>query len=404
MCYNQYMLNERSREDNKYFLHADGDSFFVACELVARPDLRGKPVIVGGDSGIAVAMSHEAKKLGVTRGMPTFQIKKLYPEVIILPHNFKLYRDISKKAYNIILSYLESVEVYSVDECFAVVKNSDIKYFGGARKLAEELKNEIENSLGVTYSFGMAKTKALAKQASKLQKPNGLVILLTKEDEIEALKKTSINDIWGIGRQTIPRLQNRGIKTAYDFVNYSDSEIEKHFSEPLLILKKELSGESIYEVEDDADPREQKSIQATGTFRPSSNDAKIIWSEIAENAEHACTHARKLNLISNKVSVFVKNTDFKYYFEEIKLPLYTSDPGVVLNALNPLLQKLLSRGEKMRSTGVILHNLVREEDAPRDLFGKQEIALQNSKIEEVADKLREKFGNDAVKRASSLKN
>ena len=227
------MVNARSQpqKNASCFLHADGDSFFVACELTCRPDLVGLPVVVGGDAGIAVAMSAEAKKLGVTRGMPTFQIKKIYPEVVILPHNFALYREISHKAYEIILSYLDDVEIYSIDECFAKVKHSDIVYFGGAQKLAEEIKNEIKQTLGVTYSFGIGRTKGLAKQASKLQKPNGLVLLLSKEDEIEALKKTSINDIWGIGRKTIPRLQNRGIATAYDFIQYSDDEIQKYFSE-----------------------------------------------------------------------------------------------------------------------------------------------------------------------------
>jgi DNA polymerase V len=394
-------MNERSQDT--YFLHADGDSFFVACELSVRPGLYGKPVIVGGDAGIAVAMSAEAKKLGVTRGMPTFQIKKLYPEVVILPHNFELYRDISRKVYNIILSYLECVEIYSIDECFAVVKNSDIKYFGGAHKLVEELKSEIKNTLGVTYSFGLACTKALAKQASKLQKPDGMVVLMSKEDEIEALKKTSIEDIWGIGRKTIPRLKSRGIESAYDFINYPDKEIVKYFSEPMLVLKRELSGESIMTVENDSDPRDQKSIQATSTFRPSSNDPKVIWAEISENAEHACASARKLHLVSKNVSFFVKNSEFKYTFDDAKLEVYTSDPGIVLNALNPLLQRLLGRGDKIRSTGVILHSLVREEDAPRDLFGRQEKAIKNLEIEEVADKLRKKFGNSSVKRASSLR-
>ncbi len=398
------MLNERSLNENKsYFLHADGDSFFVACELTKRPDLIGLPVVVGGDAGIAVAMSAEAKKIGVTRGMPTFQIKKMYPEVVILNHNFELYRDISKKAYHIILSYLDDVEIYSIDECFARVKPSDIKYFGGEKKLAEDIKNEIKETLGVTYSFGLARTKALAKQASKLQKPDGLVLLLTKEDEINALKKTSIKNVWGIGGKTIPRLQNRGINTAYDFVNYPEDEIKKYFSEPLLVLKKELSGESFMGVENSINPRDQKSIQSTSTFRPSSTDAKIIWAEISENAEYACANARKLNLVSNKVTFFVKNSDFKYYEAGVKLPLYTSDPGMILNEIYLPLLKLLPRGEKIRSTGVTLHNLECEEKVPRDLFGKQEKVIQYLKIEEVADKLRKKFGLDAIKRASSIR-
>ena len=387
----------------KLFLHADGDSFFVACELTKRPELKGKPVVVGGDRGIAVAMSAEAKRLGVTRGMPVFRIKKLYPEVTILPHDFDLYRDISYKMYHIMLSYLEQVEVYSIDECFAVIKPSDVSYFGGEEKIAREIKDEIKNTLGVTYSFGIARTKALSKLASKLQKPNGLVVLLSKEQEIEALKKTSIDDIWGVGRKTVPRLRARGLKTACDFVLYSDEEIEKHFSEPLVVLKKELLGESFLEVQNDSDPREQKSIQSTSTFRPPSVDEKVIWSEIAENAEHVCANARKLNLLSNKVSFFVKTNEFKYYFQEAKIPLYTSDPSTILNIIYPLLPKVLLTHEKIRSTGVVLHNLIREEDVPRDLFGKQESAIEQLSIEKVVDKLRKKFGWDAVKHASSIK-
>ena len=255
----------------------------------------------------------------------------------------------------------------------------------------------------MTYSFGFAKTKALAKQASKLQKPNGSVFLVTKEDEINALQKTTIDDVWGVGRKTIPRLKNRGIKTAYDFICLSDTEIQKYFSEPLMVLKKELSGESVMNVECNHDPREQKSIQSTSTFRPSSFDPKIICSELAQNAERACSHARKLDLVSNSVSFFVKNTDFKYYEKSAKLEFYTSDCGIILNTLDTLVSKLLPRGEKIRSTGVTLHNLIRTEDVPFDLFGKQKDIIENNSIEVVADELRKKFGNDAIFRASSLK-
>lgn len=390
-------------ESKNLFLHADGDSFFVACELTLQPKLHGLPVIVGEDRGIAVAMSAEAKKLGVTRGMPIFKIKKLFPEVITLPHHFDLYRDISNKMHQILLSYFERVEMYSIDECFAIVKPSDVKYFGGERILLAEVKNEIEKTLGVTYSFGLARTKVLAKQASKLEKPNGLVILLSKEDEVRALKTTSIDDIWGIGKRTIPRLRDLGIVTAYDFVNYSDVEIKEYFSEPLINLKKELAGESIFEVNDNIDPRDQKSIQSTSTFHPASMNSKIIWREIAENAEHACQHARAINLVSNKVSFFLKTSEFKYYFDEAKLTLYTADPGVVLKALEPKFLKLLAKKGRIRSTGILLHNLVREEDTPRDLFGKQEEAIKSLIVEKIADKIREKYGSDAIKRVSSLK-
>lgn len=394
------MMNDRSQET--YFLHADGDSFFVACELSVHPELRGKPVIVGGDSGIAVAMSYEAKKLGVTRGMPVFRIKKEFPEVIILNHHFDLYRTISKGVYAIILSYLEKVEVYSIDECFALVLPSDIRYFGSLEKIAKAIQAEIWEAFGVTYSFGIGRTKALAKTASKRKKPNGLVVLLSEEDEHDALKSTPISDVWGIGRRTVPRLLNRGIKTAYDFILYPEKKLEDSFSEPIVILQKELSGQSFFGVDSDSDPRDQKSIQSTSTFRPSSSDPKIIWMELAENAEYACAHARKLRLMTNACSFFVKTSDFQHRFADAKFLVYTDDPGVVLNAIEKVFPSVLLLGEKIRSTGVILHNLRREEDVPRDLFGNQATAILKGKVEFVADVLRKKFGPRAVRRAASI--
>ncbi|MEI7765550.1 MAG: DNA polymerase IV [bacterium] len=396
-------MSKEVKQLKNLYLHADGDSFFVACEVSVHPELKGLPVIVGGDRGIAVAMSREAKALGVTRGMPVFQIKKLYPEVIILSHHFELYEKIASKMQNILSTYFNKIEVYSIDECFALVEPCEVKYYGDEKKLLKELKSEIETTLNVTYSIGLARTKVLAKQASKLEKPNGLVMLLKKEDEIRALKNTQIEDVWGIGRQTAPRLQSLGIKNAYDFINYKDEKIISDFSAPLLVLKRELAGEQIMEVESNLDPRNQKSIQATSTFHPTSTDPKVIWREIAENAEHACENARELNLVSNKISFFVKTSEFKYFTDEVKLEEYTSDPGVMLDMLESKFSKILPKRKQIRSTGIILHNLLREEGVTFDLFGKQEKAIKNLVIEKMADKIRGKYGIDAIKRLSSLR-
>lgn len=393
-------MNERSPKG--YFLHVDGDSFFVACELSVHPEYKGKPVVVGEDRGIAVAMSVEAKALGVTRGMPAFKIRKFFPQVVILPHHFDLYRQVSEKVYEILLSYLETVEVYSIDECFAVVKPSDMVFYGGEEKLLTAIRDEIESATGVTYSFGLGRTKSLAKTASKLMKPRGIVVLRTAADETEALKKSPIDDIWGIGWRTFPRLKLLGMKTAYDFIQYPLELLEQHFSEPLAMLHQELSGVSIHAVHDNVDPRDQKSIQSTATFKPSSTDRKIIWMEIAENAEHACARARELSLVTNAVSFFVKTAEFSHRFADAKLHFYTSDPGQILNAIEPLLSGVLASGEKIRSTGVILQNLRREEDTPRDLFGVQDNAIDALAVEKAADKMREKFGRDTLRRATTL--
>ena len=393
-------MNDKSQN---FFLHADGDSFFVACELVEHPEYKGLPVVVGEDRGIAVAMSHEAKKLGVTRGMPVFRIKKDFPQVIILSHHFDLYQRISKGVYEILLSYLEEVEQYSVDECFAVVKLSDIKLAGSAEKLLGDIKDDIQNKLGVTFSMGLARTKALAKTASKLEKPNGMVLLMNQIDEENALRATQIDDIWGIGRQSVPRLRNMGIKTGYDFIMYSSDQIEKHFNEPLFVLQKELSGESFYNVDSDSDPRDQKSIQSTATFKPSSSDPQIIFAEMSENVERACERARKLELMTNHVSFFVKNIKFIHHSGDAHLPLYTTDPSIILDAIELIFYKTLVADEKIRSTGITLHNLRRDEDVPQDLFGIQKKADTKNVVEIVADQIKRKFGHNILKRASSLR-
>lgn len=392
-----------SDNSDNLFLHADGDSFFVSCEVSQHPKYKGMPVVVGEDRGIAVAMSYEAKKLGVTRGMPIFQIKKQFPNVIILSHHFDLYNKISNDVYNIFSSYLEQVEVYSIDECFMIVKPSDIKYAGSPEKLVNEIKNEIKNTIGVTYSFGLGRTKALAKTASKLDKPNGMVLLLNKEDEEKALKKTKIDDIWGIGKQTFPRLHDMGIKTAYDFVNYPNEPIEKYFPLPLYNLKQELFGKSILELDSNHNSRDQKSIQSTSTFKPSSTNSKIIFAELSENVERACERARALNLVTNSVSFFIKNSNFTHHIGESHLPLYTNNPSGILNVIEPILYKLLQEDEKIRSTGITLRNLLRREDIPRDLFGIFDKSESKNIIEKVCDGIREKFGQNSLKHASSLK-
>ncbi len=385
------------------FLHADGDSFFVSCEVSQHPEYQGMAVVVGEDRGIAVAMSYEAKKLGITRGMPIFKIKKDFPEVIILSHHFDLYNRISNDVYNIFSYYLEKVEIYSIDECFMIVEPCNIKYSGSAEKLVMEIKEKIKNKLGVTYSFGLGRTKTLAKTASKLDKPNGVVLLLNEQDEKEALEKTPIDDIWGIGIKTFPRLRDMGIMTAYDFVCYSNETIKKYFSLPLYNLKMELSGKSILKIETNHDPRDQKSIQSTSTFKPSSDDYNIVLSELSENVERACERARKLNLATKAVSFFVKNKDFEYYTVESNLPLYTNNPSEILAIIEPFVFKLIENNGKIRSTGITLRNLLRKENIQRDLFGLLDKSESNNIIEEVCDNIRKRFGQNSVKLASSLK-
>ena len=151
-------------------VHVDGDAFFASCEVAKNPRLRGKPVVVGGLRGIAVALTYEAKRLGVTRGMPVYQIKKMFPSVVILPGDYDLYEMIAHRMYAIVRRFTPVVEEYSVDECFA-----DITRELAPEDIAACIKMTLEQELGVSFSVGLATTKVLAKVASKHNKPSGLV-------------------------------------------------------------------------------------------------------------------------------------------------------------------------------------------------------------------------------------
>ncbi|MFA6355418.1 MAG: hypothetical protein WCW65_03265, partial [Candidatus Paceibacterota bacterium] len=151
------------------------------------------------------------------------------------------------------------------------------------------------------------------------------------------------------------------------------------------------------------DPREQKSIQSTLTFRPATNDPKIIFAELSLNIEKACERARELDLVSNSVSFFIKNKSFVYHIGECHLPLYSNNPCLVLNAVEPIFYKIVNSNEDIRSTGVTLKNLVRRENISRDMFGILDKSETKNIIEEVSDKIRKRFGENSLKHASSLK-
>src|SRR3989344_287954 len=221
-------------------LHVDGDAFFVSCELTRRPDLRGKPVITGGERGIASAMSYEAKALGITRGMPVFQIRKLFPQVVVLGSDFELYEHYSRRMYEIVRRHSTRVEEYSIDECFSLFRQG---YAGQALPdIARQIKRELQSELGMTFSLGLAPTKVLAKLGSKRDKPDGLVI--TDESNFtRELYHMPVGKIWGVGRQTEKLLYAYGVDTVGKFAMLPHSFLVQHFASPIHDLWQEGRGE-----------------------------------------------------------------------------------------------------------------------------------------------------------------
>ena len=188
-----------SSERERVIFHMDGDAFFVGVEVAKNPKLKGLPVVTGSERGIASAFSYEAKALGITRAMPIFRIKKEFPEVIVLPGDYKSYAKYSSMMFDIVRRYADDVEEYSIDECFADLTGIDKPLKMSYLQIAERIKKEVNEELGLSVTIGMAPTKVLAKVASKWVKPNGLTVI-TKETSSQFLVGTAIDKIWGIGQ------------------------------------------------------------------------------------------------------------------------------------------------------------------------------------------------------------
>src|SRR3989344_4820631 len=388
-------------------LHVDGDAFFVGCELTRRPDLLGLPVVTGAERGIASAMSYEAKSLGITRGMPIFKLRKLFPEVIVLPGDYELYEQMSKRMYAIVRRFSDKVEEYSIDECFAVLEVGP-RVSPEPRPLediAREIKLTLQRELGMTFSVGLAPTKVLAKLASKRDKPDGCVCVTPVNFESE-LYNLDIEKVWGIGRQSVSLMRALGICTVGNFSTQSEAWVRRNWNVNFLDLWRELRGEQVYKV-GEGDLAKHKSIQKTRTFHPSSSDSTVLMGQLAKNCENAFGYARSLNLSVQEASIFIKSEKFCYRVTKFKFPVSTQTPELLLAQVRARLLSLIQPREKYRATGVTLINLtklseVKFSGVTQDLFGQHEQAEKMLGIHIVADNLYGKYGGRVLTIASAL--
>ncbi len=363
-------------------LHIDGDNFFVSCELQRFPHLKGKPVIVGEERGIASAMSAEAKKLGVTRGMPVFMIREKYPTVHILPAHFELYEQYNQKMYSILSSYSDTVERYSIDECFAVLYKEDI-----CPGYLETIKESIENSLGITVSIGIATTKTLAKIASKKEKPSGLVSFI--DNDIQTiLQNTPIGSVWGVGRAISAKLTSYNVHTAYDFIKQGRQFVEKNFGSNTLDTWHELQGVKRIPVESSENlPQLQKSYQSTRSFGMSTKERSFLLSELCTHTEILSKKLRMHGLTTDRLSFFIKkNTDHNRYLStEITIGFYTTNPSDIYRLIESAFDDLYTDEYSYKATGISIHNLKPAEYVQEDLFGVQSFVDKKNTYIDILD-------------------
>lgn len=385
----------------KAIVHIDGDSFFASCEQAVNPQLQGKAVVVGADRGIATAFSYEAKKRGVRRGMTKSEILRVCPEAILLPGDYETYTLFSKRLFTIMRRFTNHVEEYSIDEGFMDITGLDKVEKMSYEQISLLIKKTIQQELNLTVSVGLAPTKVLAKLASTTSKPNGFGVI-TQKDLPEYLRDFAVDTIWGVGRNTADYMRRLGIFTAYDFAIKPIGFIKDNFTKPHQDIWYELNGESVYAVISE-EKQTYASISKTHTFKAKKGDWEMVYAELVNNIENACAKARQHDLVSNRVSIFLKSESFDIQALEVKIERATAYPMDILAAVKPLFETLYVAGTGYRATGVVLSDLHDACAIQSSLFEPVQTAHTLKNIYQAIDTLAVKFGKHTVHSASALK-
>jgi len=380
-------------------VHIDGDAFFTSCEEAIHPELRGKALITGGERGIVACASYAAKKIGIKRGVPLHEARKICPGLIILPSDYETYSLFSRRMFAIMRRFTPDVEEYSIDEAF-----SDITGMRRALRLSYEdialkMKTDIERELGITVSAGLSVTKVLAKVASKYQKPSGMTVIKGR-DIVQYLSNLPVEKIWGIGPATTNYLAKLGIRTALAFAQLTEETVRRKFTKPGVEIWQELRGESVYPVTSE-EKSSYASISKTKTFAPPTSDANYLFAQLMRNMESACIKARRYNLAPKKIVVFLKKQNFETAGREATLSSPCACPLEFSDVIRDLFDTCYRPRELYRATGVALLDLVADSSIQYTLFDNPVQAEKIKDVYAVADELAEKFGKHTLHLGSS---
>lgn len=373
-------------------LHFDADAFFASVMQAVQPKLKNKPIAVGRERGLAVAVSYEAKKMGIKRGMAFSQIRKICPQTVFLDSDYELYTLFSQKMFRIANSFFPLVEQYSVDEGFIDLKGLRRPLNLTYRQMALAFKKQVEQSLGITVSVGVSLTKSLAKLASSQQKPSGLTMVDGLKIE-KFLSLIPIEKVWGIGENTAAFLQKNKIKTALDFALWPEVLVSRRLTKPFLEIWHELRGQQVYQLT--PNPKQTyKSMSKTLTFSPVTDNVRLLWSKLMFNVEAVFKKARRFNYRAGKVFIFLKTKDFNYQLQSFKLLEKTSFPFLIRRQLKQAFAKIYRKNVFYRATGCYLTDLEEESVGLQlDLFGSSLLAEKAEKIYRIFDQKKIDFGS-----------
>jgi len=380
--------------------HVDADCFYASCELVRRPELAGKPLcVLSSQDACIVAKTYDAKAAGIKTGMPVWEAKKLMPHATYLSADFRFYGLLSEKMFAVLRRFSPSIEVYSIDEGFLDLNGMRLLWRKDFKGIAHDIRQTVQNEVGITVSVGVSVTRILAKMASEYNKPNGVTIVAGRMVD-QFLERTELSDITGIGKNRLALLQKFNINTPVDFVNTDIHIIKRLLGKSGTDLWHELQGKSVMGLE--LHPQLPKSIARTASMGVVTSDKKAISAHLTRHAFRLATEMILKKYLTKRITVFLKQKDFNSTSTKTDFEYPTNNYFQLSHAVRNMLNDLYQHGIEYRACGITASNISRTEDAMPDLFGVVKRDEKQADLFLTVDRINKRYGAGAVRMAGAF--
>lgn len=377
-------------------LHVDMDAFYASVEERDRPELKGKPLIVGGTGGrgVVAAASYAVRRFGVRSAMPMREALRLCPDAICIHPRMARYKEVSEQVFTIFHEFTPLVEGLSLDEAFLDVTAS-LRLMGDGEVIATEARRRIRASTGLTASVGIGPNKLLAKIASDLNKPDGSC-RIGPDNLYAILDPLPIQKLFGVGQRTLPGVQAAGIHTFGDLRRADDETVWRAFGKHGKTMRDRAAGIDERPVEPN---REEKSISAEETFATDIRAVAELQRQLWHLADRASSRLRAHELTAGKVTVKIRRGDFTTYTRQRTVLPPTQETAVIAGLAQSLLGEWLTTqtdaAVRLLGVGVGDLQIIRQ----TDLFAERP---QESRLDATIDGIRDRFGTPLLTRASLL--
>jgi len=381
------------------------DAFYASVEERENPEIRGKPLIVGGHPerrGVVSAANYPARQFGIHSAMPTVQAVKRCPHLLIVHPRHGLYRKVSRQIVDIFSRYTPMIEPLSLDEAFLDCSGSE-KLYGDSARIGKQIKSDISNELELTASVGIAPNKFLAKLASDYGKPDGFTVILEEQVQ-EFLDPQPVDRLWGIGKVGSARFRSLGIQTVRDLRLADPGIIKNLLGQDSVRIRNLASGIDDRKVIPDSDV---KSISQETTFARNISNYSAIESTAIYLTESVCYRLRKAGLEGRVIKVKIRFADFHTISRSRTLEKPSHRTQTVWGNVRTLIaEELKGKSFKVRLIGVGISGFDSEQNEQVSIFDQVKQDIHSDKpsrsVDRLTDKIRNRFGRDVIQLGRSV--